>query len=89
MALVDSLRENTKLQKIFADDEEATLHSSFSPGVARESNFYLGLNRHGRMLLRLSGRAEPPSGLPWWNNDLAENCNSSVPSWRMSWTDQS
>jgi hypothetical protein len=69
MALVDGLRENTKLQKIFADDEEATLYSSFSPGVAREINFYLELNRHGRMLLRLSGRAEPSSGL--WPRVLA------------------
>jgi Ran GTPase-activating protein (RanGAP) involved in mRNA processing and transport len=69
MALVNGLRENTKLQKIIADDEEATLDSSFSPGVAREIDFYLGLNRHGRMLLRLSGRAEPPSGL--WPRVLA------------------
>jgi hypothetical protein len=66
MALVDGLRENTKLQKIFEyndHDDVANIDSSFSPGLAREINFYLGLNRNGRILLRLSGRAEPPSGL--------------------------
>jgi hypothetical protein len=29
-----------------------------SPGVAREINFYLSLNRHGRMLLRPPGGTE-------------------------------
>jgi hypothetical protein len=69
-ALVEGLRENTKLQNIFADDEGETLHSSFSLGVAREINFYLRLNRHGRMLLRLSGKSEPPNGL--WPRVLAK-----------------
>jgi hypothetical protein len=68
--LVDGLRENTKLQKIFEDNETATVDSYFSPDVAREIIFYLGLNRHGRMLLRLSGDAEPPSGL--WPRVLAK-----------------
>jgi hypothetical protein len=68
MALVDGLRENTKLQKII--DEHRTVDSTFSPGLAREINFYLGLNRRGRMLLRLSGHSEPPSGL--WPRVLAK-----------------
>jgi hypothetical protein len=73
MALVDGLRENTKLQKIFEDNDDWivdwTVDSTFSPGLAREINFYLGLNR-GRVLLRLSGRSEPPSGL--WPRVLAK-----------------
>jgi Ran GTPase-activating protein (RanGAP) involved in mRNA processing and transport len=63
MALADGLRENTKLQKLFHDNDDVTVDSSFSLGLAREINFYLGLNRNGRMLLRLSGGSEPPSGL--------------------------
>jgi Ran GTPase-activating protein (RanGAP) involved in mRNA processing and transport len=70
MALVDGVRENTKLQKIFADDDVASVDSSFPPGLAREIKFYLELNRHGRMLLRLSGRSELPSGL--WPRVLAK-----------------
>jgi hypothetical protein len=70
MALVDGLRENTKLQKLFDDNDAWSVDSTFSPDVAREINFYLGLNRHGRMLLRLSGRSEPPSGL--WPRVLAK-----------------
>jgi Ran GTPase-activating protein (RanGAP) involved in mRNA processing and transport len=44
MALVDGLRENTKLQKIFADNDPygRTVDNSFSPDVAREINFILG-----------------------------------------------
>jgi Ran GTPase-activating protein (RanGAP) involved in mRNA processing and transport len=63
LALVTGLRENTKLHKIFADDDGTTVDSCFSPGVAREINFYLGLNRCGRMLLKQPGGLEPPSGL--------------------------
>jgi hypothetical protein len=67
LALVEGLRKNTKLQKIFEDEDNdrisITLHSFFSPGVAREIESNLGLNRHGRMLLTLSGDSEPPSGL--------------------------
>jgi hypothetical protein len=65
LALVEGLRENTTLRKIFffGEDDGATIDSIFSPGVAREINFYLRLNRHGRMMLHLSGRSEPPSGL--------------------------
>jgi hypothetical protein len=74
MALVDGLRENTKLQKIFADDEGATLRFSFSPGVEREIDFYLRLNHRGRMLLPLTGHAEPPSGL--WPRVLAKLSSS-------------
>jgi Ran GTPase-activating protein (RanGAP) involved in mRNA processing and transport len=70
LALVEGLRKNTKLQKIFEDNEGGTADSAFSPGVAREIEFYLGLNRHGRMLLTLSGRSEPPSGL--WPRVLAK-----------------
>jgi Ran GTPase-activating protein (RanGAP) involved in mRNA processing and transport len=74
LALVDGLRENSKLQMIFEynddDHNSTTLYSSFSPGVAREIEFYLGLNRHGRMLLTLSGDSEPPSGL--WPRVLAK-----------------
>jgi Ran GTPase-activating protein (RanGAP) involved in mRNA processing and transport len=62
-ALVDGLRQNIMLQTLFADDDGATIDSSFSPGVAQEINFYLGLNRHGRMLLRLPLGPEFPSGL--------------------------
>jgi Ran GTPase-activating protein (RanGAP) involved in mRNA processing and transport len=69
MALVDGLRENTKLQKIFKNNCR-TVDSIFSPGLAREINFYLELNRNGRMLLRLSGDSEPPSGL--WPRVLAK-----------------
>jgi hypothetical protein len=69
-ALVDGLRENTKLQNIFTDDDEASVDSYFPPGVAREINFYLSLNRHGRMLLRPPGGFEPPSGL--WPRVLAK-----------------
>jgi Leucine-rich repeat (LRR) protein len=70
MALFDGLRKNTKLQKIFADNEKATVDSYFPPGVAREINFYLLLNSNGRMLLRPPGGAEPPSGL--WPRVLAK-----------------
>jgi hypothetical protein len=70
MALLDGLRENTKLHEIIADDDEATIESYFSPGVAREIDFYLSLNSHGRMLLRPPGGAEPPSGL--WSRVLAK-----------------
>jgi Ran GTPase-activating protein (RanGAP) involved in mRNA processing and transport len=56
MALLDGLRKNTMLQNIFAGDERATVDSCFSPGVAREIDFYLSLNLHGRMLLRPSWR---------------------------------
>jgi hypothetical protein len=70
MALVDGLRENTKLQKIFADNDEDTVDSSFLPSVAREIDFYLSLNRHGRMLLQLPGGSEPSSGL--WPRVLAK-----------------
>jgi hypothetical protein len=70
LALVDGLRKNTKLQKILEDNDAATVDSSFSPGVAREIHFYLGLNRCGRTLLRLPGRSEPQSGL--WPRVLAK-----------------
>jgi Ran GTPase-activating protein (RanGAP) involved in mRNA processing and transport len=63
LALVDGLRKNTMLQNIIADDDEETVDSSFPPGIAREINFYLTLNRHGRMLLRPPGGSEPPSGI--------------------------
>jgi Ran GTPase-activating protein (RanGAP) involved in mRNA processing and transport len=77
LALVDGLRENTKLKHIF-DSEDSDLNarivvSYFAPDVAREIEFYLGLNRHGRMLLRLSGDSEPPSGL--WPRVLAKLSN--------------
>jgi hypothetical protein len=72
MALVAGLRKNTKLQKISDDNDfnGRTGDSYFAPDVAREINFYLGLNRRGRILLRLSGRSEPPSGL--WPRVLAK-----------------
>jgi hypothetical protein len=70
MALLDGLQKNTKLQKIFEDDEEASVDYCFPPGVAREIDFYLSLNRHGRMLLRPPGGFEPPSGL--WPRVLAK-----------------
>jgi Ran GTPase-activating protein (RanGAP) involved in mRNA processing and transport len=71
LALVSGLRENTKLHNILADiDRTSTDDSFFSPGVAREINFYLGLNRRGRMLLRQPGASEPPSGL--WPRVLAK-----------------
>jgi hypothetical protein len=38
--------------------------------VSREINFYLALNRHGRMLLRPSGGSELPSGI--WPRVLAK-----------------
>jgi Ran GTPase-activating protein (RanGAP) involved in mRNA processing and transport len=64
-ALLDGLLKNTKLQEImhniFVNAESVT--PFFSPGVAREIDFYLSLNRHGRMLLRPPGGAEGPSGL--------------------------
>jgi Ran GTPase-activating protein (RanGAP) involved in mRNA processing and transport len=63
LALVDGLRENTKLQKIFVDDNVKIVDSSFSLDIAREINYYLALNRCGRTLLRLPGCSEPPSGL--------------------------
>jgi hypothetical protein len=69
-ALVDGLRRNTKLQSLFADDDGATVESFFPPGVARRINFFLGLNRHGRMLLRPSTGSEIPSGL--WPRVLAK-----------------
>jgi Ran GTPase-activating protein (RanGAP) involved in mRNA processing and transport len=56
LALVNGLRKNSTLQKIFDCDLNArSVASNFSPDVAREINYYLGLNRRGRMLLRLSG----------------------------------
>jgi hypothetical protein len=70
LVLVDGLRKNTKLQSFFEDSECATVESIFSPSLAREIDFYLELNRHGRMLLTLSGRSEPPSGL--WPRVLAK-----------------
>jgi hypothetical protein len=70
MALIDGLRENTKLQKIFTEDDGATVDSYFPPDVAREISFYLGLNRHGRMLLRPPAGSELPSGL--WPRVLAK-----------------
>jgi hypothetical protein len=70
LALVGGLRENTKLQKIFKDNEKVTVDYFFSPAIAREIDFYLGLNRHGRMLLTLSGDSEPSSGL--WPRVLAK-----------------
>jgi hypothetical protein len=73
LALVHGLRKNTKLQSILGledEDNERTLDSFFSTDVVREIDFYLGLNRHGRMLLTLSGRSEPPSGL--WPRVLAK-----------------
>jgi Ran GTPase-activating protein (RanGAP) involved in mRNA processing and transport len=70
LALVDGFRENTKLQKIFTDDDEETVDSYFPSGIAREINFYLSLNRHGRMLLRPPGGSEPPFGL--WPRVLAK-----------------
>jgi Ran GTPase-activating protein (RanGAP) involved in mRNA processing and transport len=72
MALVDGLRENTKLQNIF-ENNDRTVDSIFSPDLAREINFYLGLNRNGRMLLRLSGDSEPLSGL--WPRVLSKLSN--------------
>jgi hypothetical protein len=44
MALVDGLRENTKLQNIFYDsdhDDVANVDCIFSPGLEREINFIL------------------------------------------------
>jgi Ran GTPase-activating protein (RanGAP) involved in mRNA processing and transport len=70
MALVGGLRENTKLQHIFSGRDERTVDSSFSSGVAREIDFYLSLNRHGRMLLRSPGGSELSSGL--WPRVLAK-----------------
>jgi hypothetical protein len=71
MALVDGLRKNTKLEKIFRDDDDdTTIDSIWPPHVARLINFYLELNRRGRMLLRLPGSSEPPSGL--WPRVLAK-----------------
>jgi Ran GTPase-activating protein (RanGAP) involved in mRNA processing and transport len=70
MTLLDGLRKNTKLQKIFVGDDGASIDSYFPPSVAREINFYLSLNRHGRMLLRPPGGFEPPSGL--WPRVLAK-----------------
>jgi hypothetical protein len=70
IALLDGLRKNTKLRKIFADDEKVALEWYFPSGVAREIDFYLSLNRHGRMLLRPPGGAEAPSGL--WPRVLAK-----------------
>jgi hypothetical protein len=69
MALLDGLRKNTKLHKIFDGADATANSSSFSPGVAREISFYLALNRHGRMLLRPPGGSEPPSGI--WPRVLA------------------
>jgi Ran GTPase-activating protein (RanGAP) involved in mRNA processing and transport len=69
MALLDGLRKNTKLQKVF-DSADETVDSYFLPGVDREINFYLSLNRHGRMLLRPPRGAEVPSGL--WPRVLAK-----------------
>jgi hypothetical protein len=69
MALANGLRENTKLQNIFDSDKE-TGDSFFPPGVAGEIDFYLSLNRHGRMLLRPPGGSELSSGL--WPRVLAK-----------------
>jgi Ran GTPase-activating protein (RanGAP) involved in mRNA processing and transport len=63
-ALVEGLRENTNLQKIFKEDGVMIVYSYFSLGVAQKINFfYLTLNRYGRTLLQLPTRSEPPSGL--------------------------
>jgi Ran GTPase-activating protein (RanGAP) involved in mRNA processing and transport len=70
VALFDGLGKNTKLQKIFADNEKATVHSNVPSGVARKIDFYLSLNRHGRMLLRPPEGSEAPSGL--WPRVLAK-----------------
>jgi hypothetical protein len=71
MGLFDGLRKKSKLQKVFAGDgADEKVNSSFSPGVVREINFYLALNRHGRMLLRPPGGSEPPSGI--WPRVLAK-----------------
>jgi hypothetical protein len=70
MALANGLRKNTKLQNIFTGSDGKTVEFYFSPGVAREIDFYLSLNRHGRMLLRPPGGSEPPSGL--WPRVLAK-----------------
>jgi hypothetical protein len=68
-SLLDGLRENTKLQKIL-DGADEDVDFFFSPGVAREIEFYLSLNRHGRILLRPPGSLEAPSGL--WPRVLAK-----------------
>jgi hypothetical protein len=71
IALLGGLRENTKVQEICSGGyNEATVDSCFSAGVAREIDFYLSLNRHGRVLLRPPGGTEPPSGL--WPRVLAK-----------------
>jgi Ran GTPase-activating protein (RanGAP) involved in mRNA processing and transport len=70
MALLDGLRKNTKLQKVFANHEAGTFDSYFSPGIAREIKLYLALNRHGRMLLQPPGGSEPPRGI--WPRVLAK-----------------
>jgi Ran GTPase-activating protein (RanGAP) involved in mRNA processing and transport len=67
--LLDGLRENTKLQEI-CDGTDGTVNFYFPPGIARGIDFYLSLNRHGRMLLQPPGGSEPPSGL--WPRVLAK-----------------
>jgi hypothetical protein len=74
-ALLDGLRENKKLQEIYPDVQKrlasaGSIPPFFPPAVAREIDFYLSLNRHGRMLLRPPGGFEPPSGL--WPRVLAK-----------------
>jgi hypothetical protein len=70
-ALLDGLHKNTKLQNIFAGNNvRIIMDSSFSPGVAWEIDFYLSLNRHGRMLLRSPEGSELSSGL--WPRVLAK-----------------
>jgi Ran GTPase-activating protein (RanGAP) involved in mRNA processing and transport len=74
LALVDGLRKNMMLLKVFAIEDSdlnaRTVASMFAPDVAREINFYLELNRHGRTMLTLSGTSEPPRGL--WPRVLAK-----------------
>jgi Ran GTPase-activating protein (RanGAP) involved in mRNA processing and transport len=75
MALLDGLRENRKLQEIYSDMQKilasaGSIAPFFSPGIAREIDFYLSLNRHGRILLRPPEGAEAPSGL--WPRVLAK-----------------
>jgi hypothetical protein len=66
MALVDGLREITKIQKIFYETHlnvSTLLTPIFS--WSRTGNQFLCRpeSPHGRMLLRLSERSEPPNGV--------------------------
>jgi hypothetical protein len=70
ITLLDGLRQNTELQKFLKGDGGESVDSYFFPSVAREIDFYLSLNRHGRMLLRPPGGSEPPSAL--WPRVLAK-----------------